>query len=842
MCQLARIYDFKNEYTGLDSARVEENIGLYGYNSDTRLDEKTKGYSPLRAFFNLRFLLMLAAAAVSIWHGVTATDDYTEMITGIILAVLCGVFAATEIVKNTRCDKYFFDMRARAKTEFRIVREGEIRNIRRELIVPDDIIILGAGESVPVDAHLLEIQDLSVDEGIFTGSKTPVTKIIGSDSVNEEIKRSCIYKGTKIVTGMLVARVTGTGVDTRFFKEFGAMKETEEYYTTLEKTVLRISGIFTAVSAVMLAIGAMMFINVRVDIPLGDMIYNTVYPTVAFALCFLPAETASLIRLYYIRGAQKLIDKHIWVKNLRTVEYINAASCILIDKTGMITERNMQIADELTANAAMMSNVSVLSCMKNSSDPYDKAIILRSAFNGVDNESLLSNEHIKEYPYNETEGASGNLWTVGGARLLCIKGSPDKLLPLCDVPADMLYTVQTKQISYGKQGCNVLAVAFAKLAEDAGVPAKISDVRYSFMGLIALENQTKDYIPAAIIGCRKAGIKVIMTTGDSPESALTVANKVGIKGSTVITGDMLRSDEDIDFSDVCAFARITADMKPEIIRRLQAAGEVVMITGETASDSDLLELADIGVSIAADVVGAAFEESDVVVGSDSFETVTDIVTTSRQTHLNIKRCISTSLTALLTMIFFAAFDLLNGGEFIISPVLSSVIGVLLVPVMAFMYFDNTHDVKNLTEPSVYIGSGHLRLSFFLRPLIQALGLGAAEVIYYLISSGGSSETLSDLSRSGFLLIFVFGMLLTGISNLGRDSIIDTFRSPQTFAWLAAGVVFAFSLMIVFIPVVNGALGFAAPDILSLLIALAITAALQVPAALIRMTMNKLNRS
>ena len=202
---MAQIYDFKNDYIGLHSARVEENISLYGYNSDTKLDEKTKGYSPAKAFFNLRFLLMLAAAVVSVWYGVVAGEGYGEIITGVVLLLLCGIYAATEIIKNTRCDRYFFEMKARSKTEFRIVRDGEVRNIRRELIVPDDIIVLSAGESVPVDAHLLEMQDLTVDEGIFTGSKTPVKKIIGSDSVNEEIKKSCIYKGTKIVTGTLAA-------------------------------------------------------------------------------------------------------------------------------------------------------------------------------------------------------------------------------------------------------------------------------------------------------------------------------------------------------------------------------------------------------------------------------------------------------------------------------------------------------------------------------------------------------------------------------------------------------------------------------------------------------------
>ncbi len=838
---MAHIYDFKNDYIGLDNDRVEENIGLYGYNSDTKLDEKHKGYSPLRTFFSLRFLLMLAAAGVSIWHGITATDDLAEIITGAVLIILCAIYATTEIIKNTRCDKYFFELKIRSKTEFRIVRNGEIQNIRRELIVPDDIIILSAGESVPVDAHLLEIKDLLVDEGIFTGSKTPVSKIIGSDSVNEEIKRSCVYKGTKVVEGMLVARVTGTGVDTRFFKEFGAMKETEEYYTTMEKTVMRISGIFSAVSAVMLLIGIFAYINVRVDIPFEDMIFNTAYPALAFALCFIPAETASLLRLYYIKGSQKLEEEHIWVKNLHTIEYINATSCILIDKSGMVTERNMQLADELTANPAMLANISILSCGRTPDDPFDKAIILNASFNGTDTEALTSNEHIKAYPFDDTEGASGNLWVVGGARLLCIKGTTDKLLPLCDVPNDMLYTVQTKQIAYAKQGYNVLAVAYAKLDDDAPVPEKISDAHYSFMGLLAFDNQTKDYIPAAIIGCRKAGVKVIMTTGDSPEAALAVANKVGIKGDKVVTGDMLMSGEELDLDGVCAFARITADMKPEIIRRLQKAGETVMITGETASDSDLLELADIGVSIAKDVVGAAFEESDVVVGNDSFETVTDIVTTSRQTHLNIKRCISTSLAALITMIIFAVFDIFVGGGKVISPILSSLLTVLVIPAAAMMYFDNSSDIKNLTEPSVFIGAGKLRAEFFVRPLIQAIGLGFAEVVYFLISSGKEIEgaDMTTLTRSGFFIIFVFGLLLICLSNLGRNSIIDTFRSHQTFAWLIAGVTFAFSLILVFVPVVNTIFGFGSPDIMSLLIAIAIAALLQLPAELIKMTMNRL---
>lgn len=842
--KLAQVFDFKNDYTGLEPAQAEENLDLYGYNSDTKLDEKTKGYNPLKAFINLRMVLMASAAGVSIWYGYASEEGVWSIFAGFVLIMLCVIYGATELKKNTDSDKYFFELKKRSKTEFRIIRGGEFKTIRRELIVPDDIMVLSAGESVPADAHLLEIRDLTVDESVFTADKTPVKKITGADSTSENLKRSCIYKGTKIVSGELVARVTGTGVDTKYFKQYGAVKETDEYYTSLEKTVMRISDIFTAAAAVMLVIGVVTYIDIRADLPIAQMIYGAFYPSAAFALCFIPSETASLLRLYYAKGSQLLEEKNIWVKNLSTVEYINAVTCILIDKSGMVTKNNMQVADELTGNPAMLSNISVLSCMKDTEDPFDKAIILNASFNGNDTSELMENELIKSYPFDDTEGCSGNVWIVGGARLMCIKGTPDKLLPMCDVPVDMLYTVQNKQLSYARQGCNVLAVAFAKLDDDAELPERITDGHYSFMGLIAFENQTKDYIPAAILNCQKAGIRVIMTTGDSAEAGLAVARKIGIKGDTVVTGDMLMSGEELDFSDVGVFARITSEMKPELIRRLQKSGEVVMITGESASDSDLLELADIGVSIAKDVTGAAFEECDVVVGNDSFETVTEILSTARQSHLNIKRCICASLTALITLVVFAVFDLFVGTGFVVSPVLGGMLTVLAVPAASLMFCEHTADMKNSTRPSMYIGRGKLRKSFFLRPLLQGLGLAASEIIYYLISSGignNDEETVAKLlplSQSGFLLIFIFGLLLTCWANLSERNIIDGFRSGQTLSWLITGIMVGVSLIIVFVPYLNSFFGFGAPDILSAAIALVITVVLQIPAEIMRATFGK----
>lgn len=832
---MAQVLGFKNDYSGLSQEKVTENLKLYGYNSDTRLDEKTKGYNPLGAFFNLRFVLMLAAAALCFVYP----QDIWSYITGGILLILDGVYAGSTIYRHKKCDEYFFELKRRSKTEYNVIRSGEEVKVKKEHLVPDDIIVLEEGESVPADAHLLEISDLTVDESIFTGDKTPVAKITGSDSLSEEFKKSCIYKGSKIVSGSLVARITATGVDTKYFKAFGAPAETDEYYTSIEKLVMRVSNIFTIIAAVMLVFCSLLNftdININIENPLLHTVFYTLYPSITFALCFIPAEIASIVRMYYIRGAKMLEERRTAIKNLRTIEHINAVTCILIEKSGTVTKNRIEVADELTANSAMMTNISVLACDGGKSDLIDQAIILHATFKGVDAKELHEeNTLIKEYPFDDEIGASGNLWSVNGTKLLCIKGSPEKLMPLCDVPSDMLYTVQNKRHAYAEQGYKVLAVAFAQLSPEDEIPESINSIRYSFMGLTALENQTRDYIPAAIRNCYKTGIRVIMTTGDSPETAAAIARKIGIKDNVVVTGDELLSGDLPDLKYVGVFAGITAQQKPLVIEALRKSGEIVAITGESASDSDLLELADVGISLASDVSGAAFEACDLAMEDNSFEKAVDVLRNARQVHWNVKRSISAVLTALIAVIVFAAVNFLLGTEFILTPTIVGLITTLIIPAVACMFINNTADMKTGLQASGYIGRGRLSKRFFLTPVIQGMGLTIAEVIFYIISSGYGTESVSSLtlqSTSNFLLIFVFGLIISGWVNISDKNVFSSLKGQGTAA-AVSGIVLIATVAAIFIPFLNTALGLEGVDILMMVLALFITVIFQIPCELMK---------
>ncbi len=844
---MVQLKDFKYECSGLDDAKAAENIKLYGYNNETKQEEKEKKFFSISVFFRFKFLFLVAAAVLSLLYGISASEGIGEIVSGVIIGVLAAIYAVTEIIKGKKCEEIIHGMKKSSKITCNVVREGEIRQIYRERLVPDDIIVLEEGENVPADAHLLEIHDLTVDESIFTGDRTPVQKITGADSLNEELKRSCIYKGTKIVTGYLLARVTGTGVDTKLFKAYGSEEEGDGYLTNIEKTVHRVCNILTLASAVILAFAALYrfsAIDIFAENPILNTLYNTFYPAIAFALCFIPAELESIIRIYYIKGSKRLKERNASIKNLSSIEHLSAVSCICIDKTGNITKNRMELADEVTANSQMMTNVSVLSCEKKESvGAVDQAIILAATFKGTDVAELQENELLKEYPFDSAVGASGNLWNINGARLLCIKGSPDVLMPLCDVQSDILYTVQNKKTAYEKQGCLVLAAAFLQLTENDEIPETLKDLRYNFIGLMAFDTPTRDNIPYAVKSCTKAGIKVIMTTGDNPETALSIARKIGLKNEGVITGEQLReaalTGDKLDLTDVGIFARITPDQKPEIIRMLQEAGEVVAVSGDANADSNIIEQADVGITAAGNATGATGEACELVVSDNDFENVVDILKVARQIYGNVKRCISLNITAIITLAVFSCLNLFLGTQQVITPIIYGIIGILIVPALSFMFIDNSSDLKADIKASYFIGAGRIRKKFFVRPLIQSFGLCAAEIVFYLISSGygvNSAETvtqLTDQSASNFLLIFVFGLIISGWINLSDKSITDAFKAGQSFAGMISGVTVLFALLLVFVPVVNTAVGLESVNVLMPIIALVITLVSQIPSEIMK---------
>lgn len=785
--------DFTKKYSGLSQKDAEDNLDLYGYNTDTKLEEDGKGFRPMRVFTRPAFVLYLICFGLMVMNF--------QFLSAFILLFLTGAYVFVELYKGMKCDDAVHRLRLSSASKFRVIRDGKVVFVYKQDIVPDDVLILQEGEVVPADAHLLEIENVYVDESLFTQSAEPIKKIIGTDTKNE-LKRSCIYKGTIILSGRLVARVTATGVDTKRFKTFGADPETNIYYTGFETTVMKFMPMLYSASILCLAVGIVL--SIRNHVGVSDSLFQTgmqlLLPAISFSLCFLPTAITSVVRLYYTVGSLKLLQGGAVIKNLRVMERFNSLTAVLIDKDGIITKSRMEIADKYSRNDSVLNTISVLACGHTPTGPAEQAMILSAAFEGTDIKDLRQNELVRTYPSSETCPISGNLWTFKEKRILCIKGPPQAVFPLCDLNPQQLYAAQTKQETYASLGYQVVAVACATLEDEE--PQTLADTQYIFTGLIALTNFTRDAIPVAIRNCYKAGIRVIMTTTDSEETAKAIAQKIGIRPGKVLTGEMLtelqRNGETPDLSDVSLLARITPKQKLEMVKLLQQNGEVVGISGEALTDYAVLKQADVGVSMSESLSGAAHEACDVLVHDDNFNTVIETIKSSRQVHMNIKSSISTIVSSYVCLALYGMLSLLFGDVFLGSPLFIALLSVVVVQVAAMMYISNTGDMKGNLPPSAFIRKGKIAKSFILKAIIQGVSLFvAAGILFFGVGQGES--------KVSFFITFISGLVTMGWVNLaGSKSLLKTFSKKQKAALFVTGILLCLMVLLIYVPYLNTA--------------------------------------
>lgn len=807
---MSQILNFKNEYSGISAQKAEKNLGMYGLNSSYAEDE----YAPkiAKRLINPRIFIMLAAAALSAVNS--------DIVGFSVMLVLTAVYIAAVYFLEVRLHEKNSALKRLSGIKFRVVRDGELVLVRKEYLVPDDIIVLHGGERVPADAVLLEGEDIVVDESAIDGDATPVIKHVDSES-KAFPKLNCIYKNTLLLRGNLVAKIIATGEDVAVGE-----KNIREKPTDFEHAVNKVTPFMNAAAIVMLFVcGLLCFVetNGTPDLSLSDAVIRAVLSGTGFALCFTPPMIAQLVRYYYIKGALRLSKKHALVKSLQVFEKMNALTCVCVEKTGTITKNHLEIADEYTRNPAMFTNVSVLACEKNPTTAIDSAILFNATFSGTDVKDLQSNKLLASYPFTERNKMAGNLWDINGTRLLCVKGSPDVIFTLCDISNEEMHYILYKQNEFSKNGQQVLAVAYTALTEDEEIPESLFSVKLSYIGLLSFTNQTKDTIPYAIKSCYKAGVNVIMTTGDSEETAVAIARKIGLKEGRAITGEMLKeaeiSGEKPDLDDVNIFARVTPEQRRSIIKMLRESGEIVAMAGDDLEDVEVLSEADVGIAVTSGACPAANETCDLLMSDENFIAVVDAVKESRQVHLNMKRCISVGVTAMLSLAVIALISLINGAN-LFTPALSTLLTLFVIPICAMFFIDDTADLKSDFISSGFIGRGKINKTFFPKAILQSAMLFIGILIYYCLSLALDVT----VQRSIVFMMFSLGLVVQSLTMLSEKlTVAEIIREKKcSFAFLAAGVQTLLTLILVFVPFVNSAFTLAAPDFAVTIIALIIT--------------------
>ena len=665
---------------GLSEKAAAERIASYGPN---RLPEEKRVSHVvilLRQFASPLIYILLIAAVVTF-----ALAEYKDTI--VIAAVL--VFnAIIGFVQESRAEESVRALKKMIVPQARVVREGKEKEIGSEQLVPGDIVLLASGAKVPADIRLVSTVEMRVDESLLTGESVPAEKMhdaIPESNLTPGDQRNIAFMGTVVVNGRGVGVVVETGERTVLGGIAYEIRETEAAQAPLKEKFARFSN---RIGLYVLAAGVVLF---AVGILLGETVKEMFMTVVAAAVAAIPEGLPVVLTIALAVGVQRMAARNAILRKLPAVETLGSTTVICTDKTGTLTKNEMTVkviydgtrAYELTGTGydpageilhewmpksenerehlAMCFRVGLL-CNESSlyadegawrvnGDPTEGALIVSAMKAGLDSEEEKRKyPQIAIIPFESERGYMATLHRYGDEKYIFIKGAPEKILELCVncMETDSLRTEEILKISdrFASDGMRVLAMAYKKAPEDLA-QLRHQDVEHdlTLAGIQAMIDPPREEAVDAVKGCRRAGIRVIMITGDHPTTALAIAKMVGIdtEGGRVITGREIEkmTDEDLftHVKKVSVYARVAPHHKLRIVRQLMDHGEIVAVTGDGVNDAPALRAAHLGVAMGRKGTDVAKEASDMVVTDDNFAAIFHAVREGRIVFENIRKVV-----------------------------------------------------------------------------------------------------------------------------------------------------------------------------------------------------------
>jgi len=618
----------------------------------------------LRQFKSPLIYVLLAALLVDIAIWV-ATAGRALPLESVAIAVILLLNAGLGMWQERKAEGALRALAELAAPRVWALRDGVFVHVSSAELVPDDVIRLEAGDRVPADGVAPAGANLIADESVLTGESMPVEKEAESE----------LFAGTLILRGKAHVRVTRTGAASALGRLAVLLEEIEEERTPLERRLdafgRRVAG-WVLVIAVAIATAAIWAEG------LGNL-WQIVLFTVALAVAAVPEGLPAVLALTLTRGVQRMARRRAVVRRLAAVEALGSVTVIATDKTGTLTENHLDVRaldspDRPRALRAIVLASDAEPGRAAGGDPLERALLLYAGAEGLDPVALHA-EHPRRSsrPFDSTWQFMRASVMEGGQVVTYLKGAPEVVLGRCAMPEVERRAWLDTLGAHAAHGYRVLGLAWGAGECETGL---------TWLGLVLLWDPPRPEVPAAVRAARAAGIRILMVTGDHPGTARTVARTVGIADGTVVTGaelDGLSPDalrRVVRGADV--FARVSPEHKLRIVAALQAAGDIVAVTGDGVNDAPALKRADVGIAMGQRGSDVSREVADLVLLDDNFATIVAAVEEGRSTYENIQKFVrflfSTNLSELLVVALGAA------AAFILD--LRDTAGRIMVPLTA----------------------------------------------------------------------------------------------------------------------------------------------------------------
>lgn len=573
-------------------------------------------------FKNPLIYVILGAAVISLIMA-----EYGDF--AIIMAVVV-IDAILGFIQEYQAQRTYTALKGLLKPTTTVIRDGVRQEIEVHELVPDDIVLLNAGERVPGDGEVFEALKLSVEEAILTGESEPVNKTATAD-------QNQVFMGTTVLTGRGLMRVTQTGARTELGSIATSLREDIEDKTPLQ---IRLEAFSRTLTRMVLAITAAIFaIGLISGRPLLDMLRVSII----LAIAAIPEGLLIAVTVILVLGMRKILKRNGLVKRLLAVETLGSVTIICTDKTGTLTEGRMQVTRQEVRDAQRALEVMVY--CNDLEGPVDAALweYAHAQLKGDPQEMANGAERLGEELFSSETKFMIAANRVAGQTLHYLKGAPEIVLSMCGVDEQERSRILAQVEQWAGEGLRLLGLAYRPdglLGDHTG---------YTWVGLVAMEDPIREGVREAIQVARRAGIQVKMITGDYRKTAERIAAMIGLatRPGQVIDGETLNqlSDEELvqKVQEIAVFARIRPQDKLRIVRALQKCGEITAMIGDGINDAPALKRANIGVVVGS-ATDVAKETADLVLLDNNFKTVVAAIEEGRVIFENIRKVVAYTLS------------------------------------------------------------------------------------------------------------------------------------------------------------------------------------------------------
>jgi len=753
-------------------------------------------------------VLLVAAGALYLVLG-----DPGEALT--LLAMVVIVVGIT-LVQERRTEHAVDALRELSSPRALVVRDGVRTRIAGREVVRGDLVVVSEGDRVPADGVLLEAVNLQVDESLLTGESVPVRKRAhAADAAPiEDVQPGgddlpTVFSGTLVVSGHGSALVSATGGRTAMGRIGKVLGEVDVERTSLQREVSRVVR--------RMAVGAL-FLCVTIVLVYGLSRHDWLHGVLAgltIAMALLPEEFPVVFTVFQALGARRIAKHHVLTRRMPALEALGAATVLCSDKTGTLTVNRMRVArleagdtvvavtGELRELPEEVHAIVEYAILASQLDPFDPMEI---AFHHLGRTTLSGSEHLhrdwiprREYPLAPDLLAMSHVYAPDDRRfLIAAKGAPEAVVDLCHLPAAQAERVRERVRALAGEGMRVLGVARAELVADA-LPDGQHDFDFVFVGLVGLVDPIRDEVPAAVAECRAAGIRVVMITGDYPETARAIGRQIGLASSDVATGPEIAAMTDGELGAcvrrVSIFARIVPEQKLRLVRALATENEVVAMTGDGVNDAPALKAAAIGIAMGGRGTDVAREASALVLTDDDFASIVAAMRLGRRIFDNLKKAMGYVIAVHVPIAGLSLIPVLLGWPMLLHPVHVAFLELVIDPACSIAFEAEAEEPGLMQRPPRAKDAPIFDRRMLVLSLLQGVSVLAASLALYVIAGGDGDDHARTLA---FTSLMSGNLALIVVNRSWRVSALSRHRTRNRTS--TAVVVIALALLVTIVSV------------------------------------------